>query len=150
MSDQQVSTVSHFTLDLGGAEQAVLFSSISAPTANVTVPDFKSFDGNGNPVSAVAGGTIVTWSDVTLVRAVDHDSQLYDWFSSIKEQGVTPDTKKDITITALDSNLEPLHTWNIKGAVISSFGFSGADAASGAILLNTISLKFEDAELEIA
>lgn len=150
MSDQQVSTVSHFTLDLGGAEQAVLFSSISAPTATVETPEFKSFDSNGNPVNAVAGGTQVRWSDITIVRAVDHDSQLYDWFESIREQGVTPDTKKDITITALDTNLEPLHTWNITGAVISSFGISGADAASGAVLLNTVSLTFEDAKLEIS
>src|SRR5918911_116187 len=130
----QVSGVHHFKLDLGGMESGMLFSAASMPSGTLDVPDFKTIDDKGTPVNSVGGGTQVSWSPVTLTRGVDTDHQLYDWFNDVRQKGVTDDTKKEIKIIALDSQGETLHTWNLVGAVITTYGMAGADAQTTSIL----------------
>jgi phage tail-like protein len=148
MPDSQVHGVHHFKLDLGGMETGMLFSAATMPSGTLDVPDFKTVDDNGNPVNSCGGGTQVTWGPVTLTRGVDSDHQLYDWFKDVREKGVCEDTKKEIKIIAMDSQGETLHTWNIIGAVITTYGMAGADAQTTAILTEQVTIKFEDATLE--
>jgi len=149
VSDQKVvSGVHHFKLDLGGAEGALLFSQSSTPQGTLDAPDFKTFDANGNPVNSVGGGSQVSWTPITLTRGVDSDNQLYDWFKEVKEKGATPDTKKELKLTALDSTGQPLHTWNLVGAIITQYGHSGANAQTMEVLVATVQIKYEDATLE--
>jgi phage tail-like protein len=144
-----VSGVHHFQLDLGGAENAMMFSQASTPQGTLEAPDFKTFPANGTaPVNSMGGGSQVSWAPITLTRGVDSDTQLWDWFKDIKENGVTPDTKKDIKLIACDATGSPLHTWNITGAVIMQYGHSGANAQTMEVLVNTVQIKFEDASLE--
>lgn len=146
--DGQVTGGGHFKLDLGGAESALLFASSSLPSGSLQAPAFKTADANGNPVNSLGGGTQVQWSEVVLTRGVDKDHSLYDWFKDIREKGVTSDTKKDIKIITMDNAGETLNTWNITGAVLTSYGMSGLDAQTQAILTEQVSIQFEDATLE--
>jgi phage tail-like protein len=148
MPDAQVHGVHHFKLDLGGMETGMLFSAATMPSGTLDVPDFKTVDAGGKPVNSCGGGTQVTWGPVTLTRGVDSDHQLYDWFKDVREKGVCEDTKKEIKIIAMDSQGETLHTWNIIGAVITTYGMAGADAQTTAILTEQVTIKFEDATLE--
>ena len=148
MPDSQVHGVHHFKLDLGGMETGMLFSAATMPSGTLDVPDFKTVDAGGKPVNSCGGGTQVTWGPVTLTRGVDSDHQLYDWFKDVREKGVCEDTKKEIKIIAVDSQGETLHTWNIIGAVITTYGMAGADAQTTAILTEQVTIKFEDATLE--
>jgi phage tail-like protein len=143
-----VSGVHHFKLQLGGAEGAMLFSQSTTPQGTLEAPDFKTFDANGNPVNSVGGGSQVSWAPLTLTRGVDTDKQLWDWFQKVKETGATGDAKKDIQLTALDSEGNPLHTWNITGAVLTQYGHSGANAQTMEVLVSTVQIKYEDAKLE--
>ena len=145
---KQVSGVHHFKLDLKGAEGGMLFSQATTPQGSLEAPDFKTFDDKGNPVNSVGGGTQVSWAPITLTRGVDSDKQLWDWFKTVKETGAKGEGKKDITLTALDSEGNPLHTWNIVGAVITQYGHSGANAQTMEVLVNTVQIKYEDATLE--
>jgi len=146
--DKQVSGVHHFKLDLGGLESSMLFSSVAMGGATLSIGDFKTTDANGNPVNSCGGGTQVHWSDVSLTRGVDTDHGLWDWFKDVKEKGACGDTKKEVKIIALDSQGNTLHTWNLVGAVISSYQMAGADAGTEAILTEMVSIHFEDASLE--
>ena len=140
--------VHHFKLDLGGAEGALLFSQATTPQGTLEAPDFKTFDAKGNPVNSVGGGTQVSWAPISLTRGVDSDTQLYDWFKEIKEKGATADTKKEIKLTALDAEGNPLHTWNLIGAILTQYGHSGANAQTMEVLVSTVQIKYEDATLE--
>lgn len=146
--DKTVSGHHHFKLDLGGFEGGLLFNSVSMPSGTLDIPDFKTWDANGNPVNSVGGGTQVNWSDIQLTRGVDTDKQLYTWFKDVRKSGVTTDTKKDIKLTVLDSEGKDLHVWNVTGAVINSYGMAGADAQTMAVLIESVSIKFEDAKLD--
>jgi phage tail-like protein len=146
--DGQITGGGHFKLDLGGSESALLFTAASLPSGSLQVPAFKTADANGNPVNSLGGGTQVQWGDVVLTRCVDTDHSLYEWFKSVQEKGVTDDTKKDIKIITMDPAGETLSTWNIVGAVISSYSMSGVDAQTQAILTEQVSISFQDATLE--
>ena len=143
-----VTGVHHFKLDLGGMESGMLFSAATMPSGTLDVPDFKTIDDNGNPVNSCGGGTQVSWSPVNLTRGVDTDHQLYDWFKDVREKGVCDDTKKEIKIICIDSEGNTLHTWNIVGAVITTYGMAGCDAQTAAILTEQVTIKYEDATLE--
>jgi len=147
-SDAQVNGVHHFKLDLGGIESAMLFSAATMPSGSLDVPEFKTIDGNGNPVNSCGGGTQVTWQPIQLTRGVDTDHGLWEWFNEVREKGANADTKKEVKIIAMDSQGQTLHTWNLTGAVITNYGMAGADAQTAAILTEQVSIKYEDATLE--
>jgi hypothetical protein len=148
MSDQQVTAGQHFTLDLGGAQNGLLFKSASMPTGSFPPSAFMTADAKGIPVNTLGGGVKVQWSALTLLRGVDTDKALYEWFDQIRTKGICKETKKDIKITALDTQNQPLKVWNITGAYLTEYGMSGVDAESGAILTEQVSITFEDATLE--
>jgi len=149
MADEKtVNTVSHFKLDLGGAEGALLFASASMGGATLNTSKFQTVDANGNPVNSVGGGTQVQWGDLSVTRGVDSDHQLYEAFKDVKENGSTADNAKEIKLIGLDSQGNTLFTWNFTGAHISSYQMAGAEAGSNAILTEAASFTFEDATLE--
>jgi phage tail-like protein len=148
MTAEAVHGVHHFKLDLKGKGPSILFSQATTPQGTLEVPDFKSFGEDGTPINSVGGGTQCSWAPISLTRGVDKDHTLWDWFQAVKTKGVVPgDTKMDIELQALDSGNAILHTWNIKGAVITQYGHSGANAQTMEILVNTVQIKYEDAEL---
>ena len=146
--DKTVSTVSHFKLDLGGPEGALLFSSASMGGATLNTARFQTVDANGNPINSVGGGTQVQWGDLTVMRGVDSDHQRYEAFKDVKENGATPDNAKEIKLVGLSAKGDTLFTWNFTGAHISSYQMAGAEAGSNAILTESASFTFEDATLE--
>jgi phage tail-like protein len=149
MSDQTVSGAHHFSLDLGGAESDMLFISASTISGTLDLPALKTIDGQHSPVNSIGGGKAkVNWSDLTLERGIDDKHSLYEWFQNIRDNGVTADTKKDIKVVAYDSQDQPLYTWNLTGAVITTYSTAGVDAQTSAILTETVSITFEDATLE--
>jgi hypothetical protein len=149
VSDQHtVSVVSHFSLDLGGPEGAMLFASASMGGATLNTATFATVDNNGNPVNSLGGGTQVQWSDLVVTRGVDTDHQLWDLFQDAKENGHTPDNAREIKLIAFDAKGGTLFTLNMVGAHITSFQMAGAEAGSNAILTESASFKFEDATLE--
>lgn len=150
MADNVVNSVHHFKLDLGGAEGALLFSKCETPNGTLEALDFKTFDANGNPVNSVGGGSQVTWRPITISRGVDHNTALYDWFKQVREGGATSDTKKEIKLTACDAQGTDIQTWSLTGAIITSYGDSGANAQTNEILVETVQIKYEDATLEAA
>jgi phage tail-like protein len=146
-SDKQVYGQYHWQLEIPDISDALLFFSATPPSASLDAPDFKTWDANGNPVNSIGGGRQVTWSPVTISRGADTDMKLWEWFKQGKDQSSTAETKKDINLHCLDGQGNPMFTWALKGAMITQFSFNGASAQSNEILVNTIEIKYEDADL---
>jgi len=146
-SDKQAYGQYHWQLDIPDISDSLLFFSATPPSASLDAPEFKTWDANGNPVNSVGGGRQVTWSPVTISRGADTDMKLWEWFKQGKEQGWTADTKKDINLKCLDHQGNPMFTWALKGAVITQYSHSGANAQTNEILVNTVQINYEDADL---
>ena len=148
MAEKQVFGNYHFKLEIPDVDQALLFYQFTPPTMTVDGPEFKTWDASGNPVNAIGGGRQVSFTDLQLSRGVDTDHVLYEWIKQVREEGATDDTKKDLKITAFNSKGEPLHVWNIVKAIITQYGHSGANAQTNEVLVENVTIKFEDCTLE--
>jgi len=137
----------HWKLDIPDISDSLLFFSATPPSPSLDAPDFKTWDANGNPVNSVSGGRQVNWTPVTISRGADSDTKLWTWFKQVMEKGATADTKKDINLTCLDHEGNTLFTWALTGAVITQYSHSGANAQANEILVNTIQIKYENADL---
>jgi phage tail-like protein len=145
-----VSSANLFELEIDGlsADDALLFTSATFPQVTLDIPDFKTFsNAQDAPVNSFGGKPHVTWAPVTLSRGVDTSKTLWDWVKDIIEQGVTDSTVKTVTMKALGSDGNPLYTWVLHGAVITQYGYSGANSQSQEILINTVQLKYATAEM---
>ena len=147
-SSKQVFGNYHYKLEIPDIDQALLFFQLTPPSLTVDGPDFKTWDAQGNPINSIGGGRQATWSDVQISRGIDSDMSLYKWIDDVRQKGATDDTKKDIKITVVNQANEDLLTWNVTGAVISSYTMAGVDSNGGGILTESVSITFQDASLE--
>jgi phage tail-like protein len=131
-----------------GAESGVLFYSATTPSATLDAPKFLSWDGspNGGVVTSAGGGRQATWSPVTLSRACDSNHELWDWFDSTNKEGVEKH-KQDLELTVVDPTGQILHTWNLIAAHITQYSDSGHNAQTQEVLVSTVQIEYERAEL---
>ncbi len=130
-----------------GAEGGLLFYSTTTPSATLESPDFKTWDAQNNPVNSLSAGQQVSWQPVTLSRGVDDNNELYQWFNDIKEQGADSQ-KKDLTISVFSPDGGQIETWNLVGAVLTDYGQSGLNAQTNEVLVENVTIKYEDATRE--
>jgi phage tail-like protein len=138
----------HVVLDFQ-EEFSLLFYSVTPPSGSLDTREFKTWDAQGLPINSIGGGRQVTWSPVTLSKGVDTDNKLYEWFKTVLEKGATAETKKDVKITVMaEDGTTTLHIWNLTGAVITDYGHSASNAQTNEVLVQNITLKYENATLE--
>ena len=51
--------------DIAAGSDSFLFFSATPPSPTLDGPEFKTWDGKGNPVNSISGGRQVTWAPVT-------------------------------------------------------------------------------------
>jgi phage tail-like protein len=139
----------HVQVDIPGVTDAgaLLFYSATTPDPSLDGPDFATWDAQGNPINSIGGGRQVTWSPVTISRGIDSNMTLWTWFTQVRDQGATSQTKKSVNLTWLDHAGTAMFTWNLTGAIIVGYSQSGGNAQSSEILVNTVQIKYEDATL---
>jgi phage tail-like protein len=149
MPEEQVHGGYHVKVDIPDVADDLLFFQFNPPSGSLDTREFKTWDANGLPVNSIEGGRQVTWTPVTLSRGVDSANKLYEWWKEVREKGATPDTKKDIVITVVGEDGDStIHTWNLQRAVITDYSHSAANAQSNEVLVQNVTIKFEDASLE--
>lgn len=149
MADATVSPHNHCTITFAGENANLLVKSVTAPTIQCDVAAYPTFDESGNPVNSLGGGTQVTYSDLTIERAVDTENFLGKWIMDVKQNGVTDDTKKQITLTINGTGAAgALRTLNLVDCVIVSHGVAAVDAQSGAVLTESTTIKVTEMKYE--
>jgi phage tail-like protein len=150
MSDEtpQVHVNCHLTLDIPEIAEGLLFTQFSPPNISVPHTEFPTFAGNGLPVNSITGGKKFQWGTASFARGVDPDGKIMTWLNQFKDEGITKDTKKTVIAHVMDeSGQSILQTWTFHGAVIADYNVSAINAASNEVLTETMTLRFDDAEL---
>jgi T4-like virus tail tube protein gp19 len=131
-----------------GAESGLLFNTFSPPDLSLDAPEFRTWDAQGAPIPSLGAGRQAKVGSITLSRGLDDNQDLMTWFNEVKEKGATADTKKDLTAEILTADGTTLKTWNITGAVITSYRQGDFDANGTGILVETVTIECEDAKPE--
>ena len=143
-----VSPVSHFKLDLGGPQEALLFSQAAIGAATLGTARHNSVDAQGKPINSVGGGTQAQFGDLSVTRGIDTDHQLWEAFKDVKDNGATADNAKEIKLIGLDAKGETLFTINMTGAHINMYQIGAFDANGGGILTESAGFTYEDMTIE--
>ena len=81
------------------------------------------------------------YSDITLKRGIfKNDNEAYVWFNSIK---TNENARRDITITLLDQNQEPVMVWEVRKAWVSKLESASLNAASSDAAIETMTVVNE-------
>ena len=141
-----VSGSHHVTLEGVPGADALLFFSVETPTLSLENTQFKTYDGGTDVVNSARGGRQVTVGPLTLQRGVDDDKQVYEWFDKTVKEGVEA-TKTDLVITVTNAAGTEIEKWNLTGCVPTQYSHSGHNAGDNAVLVASVTIQPETAEL---
>ena len=103
----------NFMLELEGT-LAGYFTECSGIGSENDIVEHKVVDKQGHEIVRKIPGRL-KWQDVTLKRGITSDLQIWEWRDTVV-QGKMSDARKNITITMLDRNYNPVATWNFTNA----------------------------------
>jgi len=145
--DQKVEPIKYWMVQADGLADLGMFYSCSLPSMSLTTNDFKVWDAQSKP-DPLPVGVQASFGDVTLMRGVDKQGVLYNWISTVAQKGASPDTVKDVTLLACDSEGNPVQTWLLVQAYPSSYQATGLAAAGTDVLTESMQLHYKEAQLD--
>ena len=146
MAEQKTEPIKYWKITAEGIADIGMFHQCGLPSMSLQASEFKVWDEQGKP-NPLPTGVQASFGDVTLARGVDQQGELWKWISKIAQKGCSPDTVKDVTLMACDSEGQPVQTWLLKAAYPSSYSAAGMAAGGTDVLTEMISIRYTDAQL---
>jgi phage tail-like protein len=103
----------NFMLELEGA-MAGYFTECSGIGSEHDIVEHKVVDNQGHEIVRKIPGRL-KWGDITLKRGITSDMQIWEWRDQVV-QGKVGDARKNITITMLDREYNPVSMWHFSNA----------------------------------
>lgn len=83
----------------------------------------------------------IAYGDLTLKRGMLIGSDLIEWFNNATQFFIF--APRDVTVTLLNENHEPLDQWVFRNAWPKGWDIEGFDASSGKVAAETITLAYQ-------
>ena len=132
----------HFQVEWGGSK--IGFTEVSGLDVEREVIEYR--DGSSKEYSKLKQPGLTKFSNITLKRgSFDKDNDYYDWWSSIKLETVE---RRDITISLLNEEHEPVVTWKVKNAWPSKVTPTDLKSDDNGIAIETMELVHEGLTIE--
>jgi len=127
----------HFQVEWGGSK--IGFTEVSGLDVEREVIEYR--DGSSKEYSKLKMPGLTKFSNITLKRgSFDKDNDFYDWWSSIKLESVE---RRDITISLLNEDHEPVVTWKVKNAWPSKVTPTDLKSDDNSVAIETMELVHE-------
>ncbi len=131
----------HFRVDFDGIPTGkdIGFQSVSG--INATVPNSESHPEGGENRFVHRLPTVATYDNLVLKRGMLVDSKLIEWFrDAIERFKFKP---RNIRVTLLNENHEPLQAWNFINAWPTKWNIDGFDAQNNGIVVDNIEFSYQ-------
>jgi phage tail-like protein len=127
----------HFTVDWGGTQ--IGFSEISGLQVEMDVIEYR--EGASPEFSKIKMPGMAKNGNITLKRGTfANDNEFYKWFNSVKMNTIE---RRDITISLLNENHEPVVTWKVKNAWPSKVQSTDLKADGNEVAIESMELVHE-------
>ena len=134
--------VFHFQVDWGGTKLG--FSEVTG--LNVEVQPIEYRDGLSPEYSPMKMPGMKKYGNITLKRGVfKGDNEFYDWLNSVKLNKIE---RRDITISLLDEDHNPLVVWTVVNAWPSKVTFPDMKATGNEVAVEQLELVHEGISVE--
>ena len=141
----------NFTVNLNGpiGEEQPLggFSDVSGLSNEITIAEYRNGNEKTNHVRKIPG--VHKIGDVTLKRGIVNSSDLWDWITQTRTQGIAG--KRTVVITLRDEAGTPVQKWTLGGVVPMKYtGPTLAAKGGGDVSMEELVLSSESLESEAA
>ena len=132
----------HFQVEWGGAR--VGFAEVSGLGLSVEVIEYR--EGASPESSTVKLPGRVTYDEVVLRRGIiPGDGDFFAWINSVSMGGVE---RRDVSVSLLNENHEPVVVWKLRNAFPSRLEGPTLNASGNAVAIETLVLTHEGITIE--
>ena len=126
----------HFQVEWGGTK--IGFTEVSGLDVETEVVEYR--DGSSPEYAKIKMPGMQKFSNITLKRGTFHsDNEYFKWWNTVKLNTIE---RRDITISLLNEEHEPLMTWNVVHAYPLKWSVSEFNAEKSLIAIETIELAY--------
>jgi len=127
----------HFSVDWGGTR--IGFTEVTGLDVQLDVIEYRA--GNSPEYHKIKQPGMVKYSNITLKRGTFvGDNQYYEWLNTVQLNKIE---RRDVTITLLNENHEPVVTWKIKKAWPIKVQSTDLKADGNEVAIETLELAHE-------
>ncbi|MDX1910225.1 MAG: phage tail protein [Saprospiraceae bacterium] len=134
----------HFSVDWGGTRLG--FTEVSGLDVQLEVIEYRAGDSPEYFKTKQPG--MKKFSNITLKRGTFvGDNQFYDWLNTVQLNKIE---RRDVTITLLNENHEPIVVWKVKNAFPTKVQSTDLKADGNEVAIETMELVHEGLTIESA
>lgn len=135
-------TGSHFQVEWGGTR--IGFQSVSGLEISVDIIEYKDGSSKENTVQKLPG--LKKYGNITLSRGVaKSDNEFFEWWNTINLHTVQ---KRDIVISLLNENHEPVVVWKVRNAFPVKVKWDNLEASDSSVFLEYLVIANEGIVVE--
>lgn len=132
----------HFKVEWGGKN--VSFSEVSGLTQEVQLIEYR--DGNSPDYSTIKMPGLHKYNNITLKRGISKsDNDFFGWLNTVKLNTVE---RRDLTISLLNENHEPVMIWKAHNAFPVKVEGPGLKASGNEVAIESIEIAHEGIVLQ--
>lgn len=132
----------HFQVEWGASK--IGFTEVSGLSVEREVIEYR--EGSSKEYSKIKMPGLTSYSNITLKRgSMEKDNDFYEWWMSNKLETVD---RRDITISLLNEEHEPVITWKIKNAWPSKIESTDLDSGGNDVAIETMEIIHEGLTIE--
>ncbi|MCH5716192.1 phage tail protein [Niabella hibiscisoli] len=133
----------HFQVEWGGTR--IGFTEISGLDVSLDVIEYR--DGASPEYSKIKMPGMTKFSNITLKRGTFlNDNEFYAWLNTVQ---MTKIERRDITISLLNENHEPVMVWKIKNAFPVKVQSTDLKADGNEVAIETLELAHEGLKIDL-
>jgi len=127
----------HFQVEWGGSR--IGFEEVSDLKMKITILEYREGASPENTARKIPGA--IQYSNITLKRGLfQGDNEFFQWWNSIQMNVVE---KRDMVISLLNENHEPVVVWKVKNAFPAQLEWSKLHATEEEVVIETLEVAHE-------
>jgi phage tail-like protein len=132
----------NFLVDLGTGNE-LGFSEVEAPTGEIEVIEYREGADRVNSARKLPG--LAKYPNVTLKRGITGNTDLFEWWKSVRDGQLQ---RRNVTITLLDEQRQPVLRWLLRNAWPVKLEGPTLNATGNEVAIETLELAHEGLEIE--
>lgn len=132
----------HFTVNWGGINAG--FMEVSGLDINIDIIEYRSGTSPVQSVTKLPG--LVRYSNVILKRGIVRgDNDFFNWINTVRQGNIE---RRDVVISLLNENHEPVMTWRVHNAFPAKYSGPDMNAQCSDVAIEELELAHEGLTVE--
>jgi phage tail-like protein len=132
----------NFVVDLGIGED-LQFAEVELPAGEIETIEYREGGDRTSAARKLPGR--VRYGNVVLRRGISGRLELWEWFKTVRDGQLL---RRDVTITLLDEQRQPVQRWLLRDAWPTKYDPSDLNGKGNEVAIELLELTFESMEVD--